>query len=58
MMDATSDLDRVRDYLVGRLSDEDRRSFEERLARDPELSREFEQALELRAGLKELQSQG
>jgi hypothetical protein len=58
MMDATSDLDRVRDYLVGRLSDDDRRSFEERLARDPELVREFEQALELREGLQELQSQG
>jgi hypothetical protein len=58
MMDATSDLDRVRDYLVGRLSEEDRRSFEERMARDPQLVREFEQALELREGLKELQAQG
>ena len=57
-MDATSDLDRVRDYLVGRLSDEERRSFEERMARDPQLVREFEQALELREGLKELQAQG
>jgi hypothetical protein len=58
MMDVSSDLDRVRDYLVGRLSDGDRRSFEERMARDPELVREFEQALELREGLKELQAQG
>jgi hypothetical protein len=58
MMDAGGQTDRVRDYLVGRLSEEDSRTFEERLARDPELVREFEQALELRAGLRELQAQG
>jgi hypothetical protein len=58
MMDVSGEMDRVRDYLVGRLSEEERRSFEERLVRDPELVREFEQALELREGLKELQAQG
>jgi hypothetical protein len=57
-MDVSRETDRVRDYLVGRLSEEERRSFEERLVRDPELVREFEQALELREGLKELQAQG
>jgi hypothetical protein len=58
MMDASGEMDRVRDYIVGRLSDEERRTFEERLVRDPELVREFEQALELGEGLKELQAQG
>jgi hypothetical protein len=58
MMDASGEMDRVRDYLVGRLSEEERRSFEERLARSPELASELEQARELRAGLKELQAQG
>jgi hypothetical protein len=57
-MDGSGEMDRVRDYLVGRLSEEERRTFEERLVRDPELVREFEQALELREGLKELQAQG
>lgn len=58
MMDAGGEMDRVRDYLVGRLSEEERRTFEERLVRDPELVREFEEALELREGLKELQARG
>jgi hypothetical protein len=58
MMDASGEMDRVRDYLVGRLSEEERRTFEECLVRDPELVREFEQALELREGLKQLQAQG
>jgi hypothetical protein len=58
MMNASGEMDRVRDYLVGRLSEEERRSFEERLVSDPELVSEFEQARELREGLKELQAQG
>lgn len=58
MMDVGGETDRVRDYLVGRLSEEERTSFEERLVRDPELVREFEQALEFREGLKQLQAQG
>jgi hypothetical protein len=58
MMDASGEMDRVRDYIVGRLSEEERRNFEERLVRDPELVREFEQALELWEGLKQLQAQG
>jgi hypothetical protein len=58
MMDASGEMDRVRDYLVGRLSEEERRTFEERLVRDPELVREFEQARELHEGLKQLQAQG
>ncbi len=57
-MGSGGETDRVRDYLVGRLSEEESRTFEERLARDPELVREFEEALELRAGLRELQAQG
>ena len=57
-MSTSGDVDRVRDYIVGRLSEEERRSFEERLVRDPELVREFEQALEFREGLTQLQAQG
>ncbi len=57
-MDASGEIDRVRDYLVGRLSEEERRSFEERLVLDPGLARELEQALEFREGLKQLQAQG
>jgi hypothetical protein len=57
-MNASGEMDRVRDYLVGRLSEEECRTFEDRLAHDPALAREFEQALELREGLKELQAQG
>jgi hypothetical protein len=57
-MNANGEMDQVRDYLVGRLSEEERRTFEERLVRDPELAREFEQTRELREGLKELQAQG
>jgi hypothetical protein len=58
MMDVGGETDRVRDYLVGRLSEEERRGFEERLVRDPELVREFEQAREFREGLRQLQAQG
>jgi len=57
-MDVTRDLERMRDYVGGRLSDEEHRAFEERLGRDPELVRELEQSLRLREGLEELQGQG
>jgi len=57
-MDVARDLERMRDYVVGRLSDEEHRAFEERLGRDPELVRELEQSLRLREGLEELRAQG
>jgi len=48
----------MRDYIVGRLSDEERRTFQDRLVRDPGLVREFEQSLRLREGLEALREQG
>lgn len=58
MIDVERDFERMRDYIGGRLADDERRTFEDRLARDPELVREFEQTLRLRAGLEQLKSQG
>jgi hypothetical protein len=52
------DAERMRDYLVGRLSDDEQRAFEERLVRDPALARELEQMLRLREGLAQLKAQG
>ena len=58
MVDTGRDLDRMRDYTAGRLSDEERRMFEERLVRDPGLVREVEQSLRFQEGLRQLQAQG
>lgn len=58
MIDVERDCERMRDYVGGRLADEERRTFEDRLARDPELVRELEQTLRLREGLEQLQEQG
>jgi hypothetical protein len=58
MIDVGRDLERMRDYVVGRLPDEEQQAFEERLGRDPELVRELEQSLQLREGLEQLRSQG
>jgi hypothetical protein len=57
MMDVARDFQRMQDYLVGRLSGDELRLFEERLARDPELVREFEQSLRLKEGLEQLRQQ-
>jgi hypothetical protein len=58
MIDVAREFERLRDYLVGRLPDDEVRDFEDRLVRDPELAREFEQSLRLRAGMQELRAQG
>lgn len=58
MIDVGRDFERMREYLVGRMSDEERRTFEDRLVRDPELVRELEQSLQLREGLLQLRTQG
>ncbi|MGO9850178.1 MAG: hypothetical protein ACLPTM_00985 [Steroidobacteraceae bacterium] len=58
MIDVGRDFERMRDYMVGRLSDDERRAFEDRLGRDPELVRELEQSLRLREGLLQLKAQG
>jgi hypothetical protein len=52
------DLERMRDYLAGRLSDLENRAFEDRLARDPDLVRELELATRLREGLARLRDRG
>jgi hypothetical protein len=54
MIDVELDFVRMRDYLSGRMSDEDREAFEDRLIRDPELVRELELSLKLGAGLDDL----
>lgn len=58
MVDTGRDLDRMRDYTAGRLSEEERRMFEERLVRDPGLVREVEQSVRFQEGLRQLQAQG
>ena len=58
MIDVARDLERMQDYIVGRLSEEERRAFEDRLERDPTLVRELDQSMQLREGLSELREQG
>jgi hypothetical protein len=58
MIDVSRDSEQMRAYLVGQMSDDERRTFEDRLVRDPQLVREFEQSLRLRAGLQQLRAQG
>jgi hypothetical protein len=58
VIDVARDFERMRAYIVGRLPDDEVRAFEDRLVRDPELVREFEQSLRLRAGMQELRAQG
>jgi hypothetical protein len=57
MIDVERDFERMLDYAGGRLADDERRAFEDRLLRDPELVREFEQTLRLREGLEQLKEQ-
>jgi hypothetical protein len=57
-MDADYDFERMQDYVVGRLSDDEHRAFEDRLVRDPGLVHEFEQSLRLGEGLHQLRAQG
>ena len=57
-MDAGRDFERMQDYVVGRLSDDEHRAFEDRLVRDPALVHEFEQSLRLGEGLHQLRAQG
>ena len=52
------DFTAMQDYLVGRLSDDQCRAFEDRLLRDPQLVAELEQSLRMREGLEQLRMQG
>jgi anti-sigma-K factor RskA len=55
---ADRDFAMMRDYIVGRLSEVERRAFENRLVSDPGLARELEESLALREGLQQLRTQG
>ena len=57
-MAAERDSARMQDFIVGRLSDAERRAFEDRLVREPTLAHELEQSLRLREGLQQLRTQG
>lgn len=48
----------MQDFIGGRLSDDECRAFEDRLARDPKLARELEQSLRMREGLQQLRTRG
>jgi hypothetical protein len=58
MTNAEHDFATMQDFLVGRLSDDERRAFEHRLVREPELVRELEQSLRMREGLQQLRTRG
>lgn len=58
MIDVGRDFERMQGYVAGRLSDDETRNFEERLARDPALVRELERSLRLREGLEHLRDRG
>jgi hypothetical protein len=55
---AGRDFERMQDYIVGRLSDDERRAFEDRLVREPALVRELEESLRIREGLRQLRARG
>ena len=57
MLDVGRDPERIRDYLAGRLSEEENHAFGERLIRDPGVVRELERTLQMREGLQQLQEQ-
>jgi hypothetical protein len=57
-MDAGRDFERMQDYVVGRLSGDEHRAFEDRLVRDPGLVDELERSLRLSEGLHQLRAQG
>ena len=58
MINPDRDFATMRDFIVGRLSDSERREFEDRLVREPALVRELEQSLRMREGLQQLRAQG
>jgi hypothetical protein len=57
MSDADIDYARLRDYLAGQMPDNECRTFEDRLQRDPALARELDLSLRLSAGLGGLRTQ-
>jgi len=57
MISAGRDYERMQDYIVGRLSDDESHAFEDRLVNDAGLVRELEQSLRLREGLQRLREE-
>ena len=57
-MSPDQDFATMQDFIVGRLSEDERRAFENRLVEDPALARELEQSLRMREGLQRLRTQG
>ncbi|HYM41445.1 MAG TPA: hypothetical protein VET46_01645 [Steroidobacteraceae bacterium] len=57
-MDTDRDLITMQDFIVGRLADDERRVFEDRLVHEPRLARELEQSLRMREGFRQLRAQG
>jgi anti-sigma factor RsiW len=53
-----SDFATIHNFIVGRLSDNERQAFEERLVRDAALVRELEHSLRMREGLQRLRTHG
>lgn len=58
MIDAERDFATMQDFIVGRLSDDEQRAFEDRLLRESALAHELEQSLRMREGLQRLRTQG
>ncbi len=58
MIDAAKDFATLQAFIRGRLPEDERRVFEERLAREPALVSELEQSLRMREGLRQLQARG
>ena len=58
MIELGRDFERMQDFIVGRLSDDEHRAFEDRLVRDPGLVHELEQSLRLSEGLHQVRAQG
>jgi anti-sigma-K factor RskA len=58
VIDAYRDYAKLHDFIVGRMSDDERRAFEDRLEHDPSLVHELEQSLRIREGLQRLRSRG
>ena len=58
MMNPERDLVTMQDFIVGRLSDDEREAFEDRLVEEPKLARELEQSLRMREGFRQLRAQG
>jgi hypothetical protein len=58
VLEVGREFERMQDFIVGRLSEEEHRAFEDRLVRDPGLVQELEQSLRLSEGLQQLRAQG